>query len=117
MQDPLRPSIPGKDTLDRALDRVEQTCPDRLARSVRWLRAPHRRWIRLPTGILFIAGGMLWFLPILGLEMLPIGLALVAVDVPLLQRPVGRAILWLEARWARLRARRARGMAQRRRED
>lgn len=51
--------------------------------------------IRLPLGILCIIAGLLWFLPVVGLEYLPIGLLLIAQDVPFLRRPVGRAMLKL----------------------
>lgn len=95
----------AKATLHHALDRVERDIPTRLAKAVHWLRVPRRRWVRLPAGILFIIGGMFWFLPVVGIEMLPIGLALVAIDVPVLQRPMARMILWLDARWVKLRRR------------
>ena len=95
--------MPESNPLDRALDRVEKGCPARLARAIRWLRVPHRRWVRLPAGVAFTLGGLFWFLPVVGIEMLPVGLALIAIDVPLLQRPVGRSILWLDERWTRLR--------------
>jgi hypothetical protein len=35
--------------------------------------------------VLFLIGGCFWFLPILGLEMIPIGLMLIAIDVPFLR--------------------------------
>lgn len=44
--------------------------------------------LRLPVGGLLIAGGVFSFLPGLGLWMLPLGLMLIAVDVPFLRRPV-----------------------------
>jgi hypothetical protein len=46
-------------------------------------------------GILLIIGGLLWFLPILGLEMLPLGLILLAIDIPFLRGPIARMIDWL----------------------
>jgi hypothetical protein len=46
--------------------------------------------------LFFVGGSLLWFLPVVGIEMLPIGLLLVAQDVPFLRRPVGRAMVWLE---------------------
>jgi hypothetical protein len=64
-----------------------------------------RRGLRLPLGLLFIAASSLWFLPVVGIELLPLGLLLIAIDVPFLQGPVGRATLWLEHRWLRLKAR------------
>ncbi len=93
----------GRDDLDQAYDQLEEEVPDRVSRAIHWLRDPGARWIRIPVGVLFILGGLLWFLPVLGIEMLPIGLLLVAQDVPFLRRPVGRAMIWLEGKWVALR--------------
>jgi hypothetical protein len=93
------------DELDRAYDELEEEVPDWLSRALRWLREPRARKVRIPLGVLFLAGGALWFLPVLGLEMIPIGLLLIAQDVPILRKPVGRAMLWLEERWRALRRR------------
>jgi hypothetical protein len=89
----------GQQELDRAMDVLEREAPDRVSRAVRWLRSPASRWVRIPLGLLFIAGGLLWFLPVLGVELLPIGLLLIAQDVPFLKKPVGRGMLWLERKW------------------
>lgn len=92
------------DGFDRAFDRLESHLPGWLARMLDWLRAPERIWIRLPLGLAFLIGGLFWFLPVLGLEMLPIGLALLAVDILFLRRPIGRLLLWVDERWGRLEA-------------
>jgi hypothetical protein len=42
-------------------------------------------------------------LPVLGVELIPIGLLLIAQDVPPLREPVARMTLWLERQWVRLR--------------
>ena len=39
--------------------------------------------------------------------MLPLGLLLLAQDVPFLKRPTSRAMIWLERRWVEWRRRRA----------
>jgi hypothetical protein len=93
----------GDDELNRAFDKLERETPDFLTRAIFWLRKPQARAVRLPLGILFIVAGLLWFLPVVGLEFLPIGLLLVAQDVPFLRRPVGRMTLYLLDRWVRLR--------------
>ena len=67
------------------------------------MRRPQARLVRLPLGILCILGSFLWFLPVLGLWFLPLGLLLIAQDVPFLRRPVGRMTLYLLDRWKRLR--------------
>ena len=52
--------------------------------------------VALTAWCLLIIGGCFWFLPILGLEMIPIGLMLIALDVPFLRGPVARMIAWGE---------------------
>jgi hypothetical protein len=94
----------GKE-LDQAFDGLEKEVPDRVSRAIRWLHVPAARWARIPLGVLFILGGLLSFLPVLGIELLPIGLLLIAQDVPFLRRPVGRAMIWLEGKWVALRRR------------
>ncbi len=88
-----------KELLDQAFEELEREVPDRVTRMIRWLRQPEARWVRIPLGILCIIGSFFWFLPVLGVEFFPIGLLLIAEDVPFLRRPVGRFILWLEDRW------------------
>ncbi len=104
----------GQQTLDEAFDRLEEEIPARLARMLRWLRDPKSRKFRIPLALVFIVAGFLWFLPVLGLYMLPLGLMLIAQDVPFLRRPVGRAILWSIHQWRRVKewwARRKRASA------
>jgi hypothetical protein len=94
------------DELDRAVEGLEREVPDRVCRAIRWVTAPQSRWIRLPLGLLCIAVSVLWFLPVVGIEFLPLGLLLIAQDVPFLRRPVGRMMLKLEAIWRLYRLRR-----------
>jgi hypothetical protein len=61
-----------------------------------------RRWARIPAGLLLIVGGCLAILPIFGLWMIPLGLFLLAEDVPLLRRLRKRTLDWLERRWPHL---------------
>lgn len=66
--------------------------------------------VRFPIALLLIAGGVFSFLPVLGVWMLPLGLLLLAVDLPILRGPIstflirGRRITrrWLR-RWRRWR--------------
>lgn len=87
--------------LNRLLDRLERRLPAGVARPLRWLRAPSSRWLRIPVGVLLILGGIFSFLPLLGLWMLPLGLLLLAQDLPFLRRPTRRAMILLERRWLR----------------
>lgn len=76
--------------LDRELDRLVQYLPDWAGRLLRWLRSPSCRLIRVALAILLMLGGVVGFLPILGFWMIPLGLALMAQDVPVLRRPMAR---------------------------
>lgn len=49
--------------------------------------------IRFPLAILLTSGGLLWFLPVLGLWMLPAGLLLLAIDLPLLRGPISSMVI------------------------
>lgn len=92
--------------LDKAYDELEEQTPDRVARAIRWLRNPAARWVRLPLGILLIGAGFIGpVLPVVGIELIPVGLLLIAQDVPPLREPVARMTLWLEHKWVRLRCR------------
>jgi hypothetical protein len=106
----------GKRILRQAFKDLERELPERVARVVRSLRHPDARWVRIPVGLLAVVGGIFSFLPVLGIWMLPLGLLLLAYDIPFLRKPVGRFTIWGAWRWARLRrsvARRWRGGADR----
>jgi hypothetical protein len=68
--------------VERLIDRL----PDALRTTTRWLRRPASRWVRIPVGLLLIGGGFLSILPFFGLWMAPLGLMLLAEDVPPLRR-------------------------------
>jgi membrane-bound ClpP family serine protease len=92
--------------LDKAYDELEQHAPDRVARAIRWVRNPKARWIRFSLGLVLIALGLLGpVLPLVGIEFIPVGLLLIAQDVPPLREPVARMTLWLERKWVELRCR------------
>lgn len=60
---------------------------------------PASQVLRIALGSFFLAGGFLWFLPILGLWMLPLGLAILSVDVPVVRRWSRRASVALHRRY------------------
>jgi hypothetical protein len=67
-------------------------------RSNRWLP------VRLPLAVLLIVGGVVSFLPVLGFWMLPLGLLLLAVDLPFLRGPISSLVIRgriLGRRWVR----------------
>jgi len=72
--------------------------PPRLQKAIRWLRRPSSRWARIPVGFLFCLGAVFAILPVLGVWMLPVGLVLLAEDIPALRRMTDRALAWMERR-------------------
>lgn len=83
---------------DPRLDALVHRLPLRLASTVNYLLQPSSRWVRIPSGALLIVGGVLSFLPVLGIWMLPLGLALLAEDVPGLRASRSRVFDWIERR-------------------
>ncbi len=81
--------------LDQLIDRLPGR---RVRRAVHWLRRPAARPVRLIAGPLLIAGGLLGPLPLLGFWMLPLGVILLAEDVPPLRKAAHRALDWIERR-------------------
>ncbi|HEY7385018.1 MAG TPA: hypothetical protein VH743_15225 [Beijerinckiaceae bacterium] len=95
----------GKRLLRQAFKDLEREIPERLARALRWLRHPDSRLVRIPAGAFLVIGGVFSFLPALGIWMLPLGLLLIASDVPLLRTPVAAFTIWGTRKWAALRSR------------
>ena len=81
--------------LERQFERIGRQVPA-TAGFLRWVRQPHMHLVRIPLSILLILGGVFSFLPVLGVWMLPLGLLVLAVDVPSLKKPVGDAIVRLQ---------------------
>ena len=77
---------------DQEMDRLQDYIPDWAGRNLKRLRRPRAVWVRVPTGIALTGGGVLSFLPVLGIWMLPVGLALLAHDVRVLRRPVAHVL-------------------------
>lgn len=92
-------------SLDETLARLERLLPARAGRFLHWLRQPRLIWLRVPVSGLLVVGGVFSFLPVLGVWMIPLGLVLLAQDVPFLRPPLARVIGWIDAKWeARRRA-------------
>ncbi|GJD60757.1 hypothetical protein [Methylobacterium frigidaeris] len=87
---------------DDRIARLLDLLPKRVGDSIAWLRAPSRRWVRIPAALLLILGGFLAILPIFGLWMLPLGLALLSEDLPGMKPALERSARWLAAKWARV---------------
>jgi hypothetical protein len=81
-----------EERLQRQFKAIERSLPvgERL---VRGLRKNRYRYLRIPLAVVFILGGFVGFLPVLGFWMVPAGLLLLAVDVPLLRPVVSAAMI------------------------
>lgn len=102
-------NIDHKAELDRHFGWFQDKLSPRIAKFVGWLRRPSSIFVRIPLALLLVVGGVFSFLPILGLWMLPLGLVLIAQDVPFLQKPMAQMLGWIERKWiARQRAKETR---------
>lgn len=93
--------------LHRQFDRIGRTIPAS-AGFLDWVRRPSSRLVRIPLGILLVIGGIFSFLPVLGIWMLPLGLFLIALDLPFLQGPLNRMSFWVQRKWTNWRRSRRR---------
>lgn len=70
------------------------------------IKVPGHPVLRIGMGSAFLAGGMLGFLPVLGYWMVPVGIAILAIDFPPVRRFQRRMNVrvgnWLHRRWPRL---------------
>ena len=95
---------------DQEARKLQKRLPRFAGAALRWgiESSPFVRW---PIAIVFIFAGFLGFLPILGFWMVPVGLFLLAEDIP----PLRRAVRWMivngEIQWRRW-SRRGRRAAQ-----
>lgn len=74
----------------------------------RRIHLPGHPVIRIVLGCLLLVGGVLGFLPILGFWMVPLGLMILAVDIPMARRlrrrleiRLGRWLTRRSPKWAR----------------
>jgi hypothetical protein len=90
----------GKQKLDHAVDDLEREVPGKIQRFIEWARSDRAKWVRIPLALTLIAVGVLGpYLPIVGIEDVPIGLLLLSYDIPFLRKPMAAFIEWLVQRW------------------
>jgi hypothetical protein len=89
------------DALHRELDRLQIHLPPWAKRLLHRARRPSAVWVRTPVAILLIVSGILGtVLPILGFWMVPLGLALLAIDLPFLRPPLARILCYINNKLA-----------------
>lgn len=59
---------------------------------------PRSRALRIAIGVAFLLGGVLWFLPVLGLWMLPVGFLVLSYEFAMIRRHRRRIVVWWERR-------------------
>jgi len=87
-------SMMGIPDFHEEVDRFQDHIPTWVGRNVNWLRGERVKWVRVPTGVALIGCGVLGFLPLplVGIWMLPVGLALLAHDIPRMRSPIARLL-------------------------
>jgi len=89
------------DRFHRELDRLEAHLPT-------WARGPFQRartpgafWVRTLVAAFLIVSGILGIVsPVLGFWMVPLGLALLAIDLPFLRGPFARLLAFINRKLA-----------------
>ena len=89
---------PDESLAESRLQRLFNKLPPRVSRLIRRVREPSARWFRIPVAILCLIGGLLFFLPVVGIWMLPLGILLLVEDLPFMRRGVYGAVNWLAQR-------------------
>jgi hypothetical protein len=89
------------DRFHRELDRLEGHLPKWSHGAFQRARRPDAIFLRTLIALLLIIGGIGGIvLPVLGFWMVPLGLALLAVDLPFLRGPLGRLLAYVNRKLA-----------------
>jgi hypothetical protein len=76
-------------------EKLDRLTP-RIAQAVHKLRNARPAWLKLVAAALLMVGGLFWFLPLVGIWMLPLGLILVADRFPATKRLLVKLLLRME---------------------
>jgi hypothetical protein len=74
------------------MDRFQNHIPTWVAQNLNRLLGKRAIWVRVLTGVALIVAWCFFPLPIVGFWMLPVGLALLAYDIPMMRRPMARLL-------------------------
>lgn len=92
--------LPSDHEAEEFIRRQIERLPPRIAGRIARLRRASRL-VRLPVGILMILAGFAWFLPVVGFWMLPIGVVLLAEELPITRRLLAGAGMAIARRFRR----------------
>jgi hypothetical protein len=84
--------------LEEELRRLQQLLPGRAGRIIAKVQSPAAKPYRIPIGVGLTIGGVVGFLPIVGFWMVPLGLAVLAQDVPIMRAPTARVVAAINRR-------------------
>jgi len=59
---------------------------------------PESKPIRIAIGVLLVAGGLVGFLPVVGFWMIPLGLLVLSIDLPIVRRWRRQLTVWWHRR-------------------
>jgi hypothetical protein len=74
------------------MDRLQSRIPSLVGRNLNRLRGKRALWVRVLIGVALIGAWCFLPVPIVGIWMLPVGLALLAHDIPMMRRPMARLL-------------------------
>ena len=92
-------ATPTKAEVDSRLKTVERHLPRTPAKAVHWARKDLAKWARIAIGSTLVIAGVCSFVPIWGYWKIPVGLLLLAKDIPFLRGPMIRFVDWGERKW------------------
>ena len=64
----------------------------------RYFHLPQSKAVRIGIGILLVIGGFIGFLPVLGFWMIPLGLLVLSIDLPIVRRWRRQLTVWWHRR-------------------
>ena len=79
-----------KPDFNEELHRLTHHVPTWARHTIKSVSRPDAAWLRIPLAIGLMISGVFGFLPVLGFWMVPLGLALFAIDLPFLRGPMAR---------------------------
>jgi len=74
------------------MNRFQNHIPVWVGHNLNRLRGKRAIWVRVLTGVAFIVAWGFFPLPVVGIWMLPVGLTLLAHDIPIIRAPIARLL-------------------------